>query len=548
MKRTAALLAGALAALVLGAGSATAATDCCGNFRTPGQLAISHDGRFVYVSDRQTTLAIQRNVETGALTALDAYDGGGSRTELSPDGRFLYVGSENYIFIFERDRASGRLTPRREVKFGYGRSLADFEIAPDGRQMYVTNPSGLEVYDRSNATGAVTHRKTLVDGVDGVVLPHPTGLALSPDGRFVYAGAYGDGPDGTAVGEFARAADGGLTYAGRQSCGCAPIDLEMTPDGGYLYAGAGRPNIFARDKQSGALAEGVAGAPQFSTVDGTAVDGGLAISPDGRGVYGVNSYDDTIYQAAVPAQWFDEKSYRDGDDGMKGLHAPAAVAVSPDSRFVIVAGGGSWAGEVPSTIATFRRDPATNDLTFASLAVGSSQDGRPTGSPPPSISINDGANYTNDPHVTVTLDLPNWGPQVEVANDGGFGDSSLFTWAYALRVPWTLASTGPDRLPKSVYARSVPANGPEVVYKDEIVLDETAPTVVSARATVHVLRVKATDRLSGVAKVQIARDRKHPGSWLKFQKGKAYTVGDGRPWVRVRDRARNASSWRRTVR
>jgi hypothetical protein len=118
-----------------------------------------------------------------------------------------------------------------------------------------------------------------------------------------------------------------------------------------------------------------------------------------------------------------------------------------------------------------------------------------------------------------------------------------------MKVPWTLASTGPDRLPKTAYARLAEqwGGGAGPTYKDDIVLDETAPTVVSARVEASRLTVKAHDARSGVGKVQIAGDRKHPGKWRRYSKGRHYTVDDGRVWVRVRDRAHNRSRWRKAV-
>jgi hypothetical protein len=121
----------------------------------------------------------------------------------------------------------------------------------------------------------------------------------------------------------------------------------------------------------------------------------------------------------------------------------------------------------------------------------------------------------------------------------------------SLVFPWTLQSTGPERLPKIVYVR-----GPGGFSGDDIILDETAPVVtavqvlpftagkVAAARVRRRLRIAARDRTSGVARVQIAGNPRRPGRWFWYGNRVRYPVSGVRVFVRVRDRAGNRSRWR----
>jgi hypothetical protein len=98
-------------------------------------------------------------------------------------------------------------------------------------------------------------------------------------------------------------------------------------------------------------------------------------------------------------------------------------------------------------------------------------------------------------------------------------------------------------------------------FSDDIILDQTSPVIVSANfagnvgqtgqvaaaATVRarVLRVVASDQSSGVSDVQVAADPRRPAAWRPYASLVLTQMGGARLFVRVRDRARNLSSWRK---
>lgn len=177
----------------------------------------------------------------------------------------------------------------------------------------------------------------------------------------------------------------------------------------------------------------------------------------------------------------------------------------------------------------------------------------------PGVSINGGAQFTNDPDVEVSVVWPRMMTEVMLSNDGGFGPAATKTFPVAERVPWTLQSSGPERLPKTVYARACGETTIGAGYSctsqsatDDIILDETAPTlsdvVVDApgqqRASA-VVNIRAKDAVSGVEYMQLTSKKNKPGKWLDFASQTRYRGNPTKLYVRVQDAAGNASIWQR---
>ena len=166
------------------------------------------------------------------------------------------------------------------------------------------------------------------------------------------------------------------------------------------------------------------------------------------------------------------------------------------------------------------------------------------------VSVNEGALYTRSPDVTLALSYPGSTTGVVMSNDGGF--MSALALEPSTRIRWRLASSGSERLPKTVYVRFLSGPFETDSFSDDIVLDETEPAVLGVTARVaggkRIVRVRARDDLSGIAALQISvgarasRERFRP-----FTAAPTLVRGRGKIWVRVRDGAGNISAWR-TVR
>jgi hypothetical protein len=156
-----------------------------------------------------------------------------------------------------------------------------------------------------------------------------------------------------------------------------------------------------------------------------------------------------------------------------------------------------------------------------SAATGAVPESGPVG-----LEIDNGNYATDDPQVTIQPVWPAGTQSILISNDGGFRTSTE-TVAPAATVNWTLENTGVDRLPKTVYVRFLGVGQDDINFTDDIILDETAPTVESAtlngpgaasasaaRAAglkTYRLRLRAKDKLVGVCAVATSQRRSTSG-------------------------------------
>lgn len=182
-------------------------------------------------------------------------------------------------------------------------------------------------------------------------------------------------------------------------------------------------------------------------------------------------------------------------------------------------------------------------------------------SPPPGpvgVSINGGDQYTNSPKVKVRVRWPRYASDLVLSNDGGFDPFDQRPLEET--IAWRLRSSGPERLPKTIYVRFIGGDSGPETYQDDIILDQTAPKVDSAtiegapgaptplarraKPTMK-LRLVARDRVSGIGKMQITSKKAKPGKWKRFRPRVRLAVSSRPVFVRVRDRAGNKSRWLR---
>ena len=179
--------------------------------------------------------------------------------------------------------------------------------------------------------------------------------------------------------------------------------------------------------------------------------------------------------------------------------------------------------------------------------------------PPPGqigISINEGAQFTNDPKVELSVVWGKYASETLVSNDGGFAAAASRAFPVAERLTWTLQSSGPERLPKTVYARfcaegMLDYNCHPQSFTDDIILDETAPILSSVavdaggskRAAGALVTIKAKDATSGVESMQLTRKKSKPGAWKDFANQVRFRGKASKLFARVQDAAGNPSVW-----
>ena len=546
MTRSRIVITGAIAAAALALGAAPASAGSLGGFSGAGQVTTSSDGAHVYVATRGTTVAFQRDAETGAVTPLASYRGGGTHVELAPDGRHVYVlgaqsGQPQAINVFARDAATGALTPAGTWGAPTG-AVTEIEFRDD-RLAYVTDTRGSALFAvaRDPESGALTLRRELRSGQDGVDLPSPAGMAVASG--WLYVSTHGN-----AIRTFSLAGDGTPTYAPDPDCECSgDADLALVPGASRLLAGA--RSLFDIDPSTGRLSA------RPGTVSrgggGTRVDGQVALSADGSDVYALDYYNARLLHLRHgPDGLALRREYLDGHDG-EGMSWATGIALSPDGRHLYLAANDAAPQRYGSNLSVFRREAGSGELSFVQMFGGPNyRDPAETGDHA-TVTINGGAEYTNDPDVVLTVaDVGTDTQRLEISNDGGFQKLETRFVAPGGTYPWRLASSGPEMLPKTVYVRLASSHPYERVgpISDSIVLDERRPAIVSARIKRSgKLGLRATDTLSGVSHVQVTRDPKRPGKWRRYAKTLSVPKGRGKLRVRVRDRASNESKWR-TVR
>jgi DNA-binding beta-propeller fold protein YncE len=312
----------------------------CGSARAldePVAIAISPDGQNVYVASRTSaSLAVfRRDPRRGGLEQLAGTAGclsvgatrgcadgillqGASDVVVSPDGLNVYVSSfsEDSIAIFSRDLDTGALTQAaapngciREVGGGTCldgeamRGIFALAFSPDGLFLYAAanKSNAIAIFSRSPGTGALT---SVGFQSSQSHLGLVRGVAVSPDGRNVYALADGVNDEDVLSFWSRNAVDGTIGPVGSPSClsdkgvFCAkagflnsPDALEVSPDGSWVGVVGLIDDYFAvlRRLGPGTLAEsgcarsGLPAPCAESAPIPNAVR--VAISPDGRNAY-----------------------------------------------------------------------------------------------------------------------------------------------------------------------------------------------------------------------------------------------------------------------
>jgi 6-phosphogluconolactonase (cycloisomerase 2 family)/Mg-chelatase subunit ChlD len=248
-------------------------------------------------------------------------------------------------------------------------------VSPDGRNVYVTGAGAdsVVVFSREPDTGRLTFLEKHVNRVDGVLgIRKPQGLAISPDGKHVYA----TGSDDLSMAIFSRNPDTGLlTFIEAVDVfgGIAGVDsaysVAVSPDNLSVYVTGtdstrtdGAIAAYSRNADTGRLSlvemmkNGVNGVVGLNDLTG------ITVSPDNKNVYAANIWHAMAVFSRDPdtgALTFAQVLEDDVDVVNNGLLGVYIVVVSPDNQHVYVASRRS------DTVTVFDRNPDTGTLTFS---------------------------------------------------------------------------------------------------------------------------------------------------------------------------------------
>jgi YVTN family beta-propeller protein len=193
----------------------------------PEQLAVSKDGKRLFIASEDTGQAIVLDAQSGAKLAAFKVGDEPEGVTLSPDGRFVYMTSESDHKISVIDGATSRLITQFEV----GLRPRFVEFTDDSSRAYVSNENdgSISVVDVNRHAVISTIKLT------GGPLVRPVGMVVSHDGRHLYT-ATGRGGSvaeiDTATGAQLRTVD----------VGPRPWGIALSPDGTRLYTANGPSN------------------------------------------------------------------------------------------------------------------------------------------------------------------------------------------------------------------------------------------------------------------------------------------------------------------
>ncbi len=239
-------------------------------------------------------------------------------------------------------------------------------VAPDGSQVITAGfgDGSLSVFDR-NPDGRLQFSST-IRGSGPNELLQPTGLAISPDGAMLLIADFGRG---AVHSYRRGAGDTPWTYADSLTRDEGFEDLRgavgvaISPDrrlGVAISILRGSALLFAINEQGTLAFRG--------TMPALAEPAGVLFTGDGAHLYSTSSGDDAVIafeRIDGVASFPTIQTIRDSDAGVAGLGGASGLAITPEGNNVHVAsGGGIFQLDGDNAIVTLARDPSQGDLTF----------------------------------------------------------------------------------------------------------------------------------------------------------------------------------------
>lgn len=269
----------------------------------------------------------------GALRLGDRVPAGESPRGIvvAPNGRTAYAANGDSSTISTYRIGSGGALTLLPPATATDEDPDDAVVAPGGHRLYVINRTAetISTFPIAADGTLVTPRTTTQVGGE-----NPRGIAMTPDGRFLYVGT-GDPLDTTPdwVIRFAVRGDGTLTRLGRTRIGAAGGAMAVSPDGRFLYVPCSASHeVFGFRIGPGGDLTPVAGSPSFAPD----VPIAAAMTPDGRHLYVTDG--GLIGSGSHRVSAFDVRA--DGSltrlaDFTAGA-SPVGVAATPDGRHLYV--------------------------------------------------------------------------------------------------------------------------------------------------------------------------------------------------------------------
>ena len=359
-------------------------------------LAISKDGRSLYLSGSNAVIVFQRNTSTGKLSAVETkYDGingvdglaGSAGLALTPDGKYLFVAGavDDAVAVFSRNSSTGALSFVEALRNDSNKGLTglagavSLALSPDGVNLYVAGArdNALAIFKRNIINGSVSHLETWTqNGINGQrKVPELNGISsvmVSPNGSRVYASSAKE----NAITVFKTLPQSHkLDFMEVQAGGSKVVSLTTNPNGLFLYTvspvdNTGKITVFKTANTAPLTSNDELTVAAGSTIslsvlandsdpdnDELHLTGADNTSVQG-GVVGVNSDGTLTYTAPANFSGSDRFSYfvsdaRDAEDvvgqvtvTVTPVAAPLIDSTPSNSRSLAGNGGGSGGGSL----------------------------------------------------------------------------------------------------------------------------------------------------------------------------------------------------------
>ncbi len=229
---------------------------------------------------------------------------------LSADGKTLYVTDVATNRLIAFDLSSG--TPRETHSVGVGAYPVHMVATRDGGTIFVTSFGGASV--------AVVDAHTWKLRVMIATPARPHSIVISPDGQWAYTGCYG----GAAIAVI-NVASASLAATIPLPQSAEPYGLAISPNGRYLYASdnlTGR--LFVVDTRARRVVDTVAVGLHPALI---------ARSPDGKTLYVANGGSHSM--SVLDISHDPSRPTVRATVGVTGY--PHGIAVTPDGRYIVVA-------------------------------------------------------------------------------------------------------------------------------------------------------------------------------------------------------------------
>jgi len=309
---------------------------------SPSGLAVTPDGKYVYVSNGEDVAVIDTaSSKVVARVAVGGWPSSG--VAVSPSGEYVYaLNRGRYV---ESVSVINVTTNKVVSTIMLGSYPADVVVSPNGQYVYVLTSAILETdelyygYPVEKAFGVVS----VIDASTNSVLSNTTvgvyainSLAMSPDGKHLYV-----------PGE-------GLLYVVDSSLKTETVSIKITDesdylkdvgvslDGKYVYV-LGNEAVFVVSTKSKAV---------VATVPGFGIPTGLAVSPDGKYVYVTEALNNVV--SAINTSTYCV------DFSVDAGRSPQGVAVSPDGGCLYVFN--SYVGSSDGKVSVVKLDSSVGFL------------------------------------------------------------------------------------------------------------------------------------------------------------------------------------------